>query len=86
MIAVRVLYRGQELREDTGEVLGSLEVGEVCPSVLARNDVHLSVRRLCCRPLHRGFVLQRTAFGLADPHGFLDDIDLVFAEAGIPPH
>jgi AcrR family transcriptional regulator len=62
----------------------SLRRGKEAGIVAAGLDVDRATRVVMT--LLHGFVLQRTAFGLADPHGFLDDIDLVFAEAGIPPH
>ncbi|TPW73163.1 TetR/AcrR family transcriptional regulator [Schumannella sp. 10F1B-5-1] len=50
-----------------------------------RVDRHLDLdhtTRVVMALLH-GFVLQRTAFGLSDPEGFLDDLDVVVAPLGL---
>jgi AcrR family transcriptional regulator len=61
----------------------SLRCGKEAGIVATGLDVDRATRVVMA--LLHGFVLQRTAFGLGDPHGFLDDVDLVFAEVGMPP-
>ena len=60
----------------------SLRRGKEAGIVAVGLDVDRATRVVMA--LLHGFVLQRTAFGLVDPHGFLDDVDLVFAEVGMP--
>lgn len=50
---------------------------------IVRNDLDPDRATRVVMALLHGFVLQRTAFGLRDTRGFLDDVDSVFATVGL---